>query len=91
MTKERIIRGLQEIDSICGQSMDESSSWIGEVIHGAVRLLEQEPCKDAISRQALLDDFGFSEKTRKYGGDHSGYNTMMLYEIQDVIESQPPI
>lgn len=131
MTKERIIRGLQEIDSICGQSMDESSSWIGEVLHGAVRLLEQEPsgdvisrqavidalydievikyridienvikalppvkpqpCKDAISRQALLDDFGFSEKTRKYGGDHSGYNTMMLYEIQDVIESQPPI
>ena len=46
---------------------------------------------DAISRQAVLDDFGFSEKTRKWGGDHSGYNTMMLYEIQDVIESQPPV
>ena len=51
------------------------------------RLLEQDPCEDAISRQALLDAFGFSEKTRKWGGDHSGYDTMMLYEIQDMIES----
>ena len=51
----------------------------------------QEACTDAISRQALLDDFGFSEKTRKWGGDHSGYNTMMLYEIQDVIESAPSV
>ena len=46
---------------------------------------------DLISRQALLDDFGLSEKTRKWGGDHSGYNTMMLYEIQDIIESQPSV
>ncbi len=45
---------------------------------------------DTVSRQALLDAFGLSEKTRKYGGDHSGYNTMMLYEIQDVIEGMPP-
>ena len=52
---------------------------------------EQEPCEDAISRQAVLDAFGLSEKTRKYGGDHSGYDTMMLYEIQDVIESQPSV
>lgn len=53
--------------------------------------VKPQPCKDAISRQALLDDLGMTEKTRKYGGDHSGYNTMMLYEIQDVIESQPPV
>ena len=57
----------------------------------AIKALEQEPCVDAISRQALLDDFGLSEKTRKWGGDHSGYNTMMLYEIQDVIESAPSV
>ena len=55
------------------------------------KLLKQEPCGDAISRQALLDDFGLSEKTRKWGGDHSGYNTMMLYEIQDMIESAPSV
>ena len=42
-----------------------------------------------ISRQDAIDAFGLSEKTRKYGGDHSGYDTMMLYEIQDVLESLP--
>lgn len=50
-----------------------------------------EPCEDAISRQAALDAFNLSEKTRKYGGDHSGYDTMMLYEIQDVIEDLPSV
>ena len=42
-----------------------------------------------ISRQAAIDAFGLSEKTRKFGGDHSGYETMMLYEIQDIIENIP--
>ena len=46
---------------------------------------------DAISRQDALEAFGLSEKTRKYGGDHSGYDTMMMYEIQDTIENLPPI
>ena len=46
---------------------------------------------DLISRQAALEAFGLSEKTRKYGGDHSGYDTMMMYEIQDTIENLPPI
>lgn len=44
---------------------------------------------DCISRQAALDAFGLSEKTRKYGGDHSGYNTLMLYEIQMILEDLP--
>ena len=44
---------------------------------------------DTISRKEALEAFGLSEKTRKYGGDHSGYDTMMLYEIQDVLESLP--
>ena len=41
------------------------------------------------SENNAIDAFGLSEKTRKYGGDHSGYDTMMLYEIQDVLESLP--
>lgn len=45
---------------------------------------------DLIDRQAAIDAFGLSEKTRKYGGDHSGYDTRMLYEIQDTIESLEP-
>lgn len=44
---------------------------------------------DLISRQAAIDAFGLSEKTRKYGGDHSGYGTLMLYEIQNTLESLP--
>lgn len=46
---------------------------------------------DLISRQAALDAFGLSEKTRKWGGDHSGYDPMMLYEIQDVLEGLPSV
>ena len=52
---------------------------------------KQETCEDAISRQAALDTFGLSEKTRKYGGDHSGYDTIMLYEVQDALEALPPV
>ena len=46
---------------------------------------------DLISRQAAIDAFGLSEKTRKWGGDHSGYDTMMLYEIQDTLEELPSV
>ena len=44
---------------------------------------------DLIDRYMAIDAFGLSEKTRKYGGDHSGYDTRMLYEIQDVLEGLP--
>lgn len=43
-----------------------------------------------ISYNAAIEAFGLSEKTRKYGGDHSGYDTRMLYEIQDTLENLPP-
>ena len=47
-----------------------------------------------INREELLNAFGLSENTRKHGGDGSGYNTLMLYEIQDTIEdaaeAEPP-
>ena len=46
---------------------------------------------DLISRAEILKAFGLSEKTRKYGGDHSGYNSMMLYEIQDTIEDMESV
>ena len=46
---------------------------------------------DLISRAEILKAFGLSEKTRKYGGDHSGYNSMMLYEIQDTIEGMESV
>jgi hypothetical protein len=56
-----------------------------------IKALEQQPCEECISRQALLEAFGLSEKSRKYGGDHSGYDTLMKYEIQDILEDLPPV
>ena len=50
-----------------------------------------EVSEDCISRAGLLKDFGLSEKSRKYGGDHSGYQKLMLYEIQDIIEDAPSV
>lgn len=44
-----------------------------------------------IDREETMNAFGLSEMTRKYEGDHSGYNTMMLYEIQDILEGMPTI
>ena len=60
-----------------------------EACEMAIKALSAEPREDAISRQAAIDAFGLSENTRKYGGDHSGYDTMMLYEIQDILEDLP--
>lgn len=52
---------------------------------------KQEPCEDCISRQQALHTFGLSDKTRKYGGDHSGYDTIMLYEVQIALEELPSV
>ena len=50
-----------------------------------------QTCENCISRQAALEAFGLSEKSRKYGGDHSGYDTLMKYEIQDILEDLPSV
>lgn len=50
-----------------------------------------QPCEDCVSRHAALEAFGLSEKSRKYGGDHSGYETLMKYEIQDILEDLPSV
>ena len=95
-----------DIERSCGKCdlMMPSKEPILQAYELAIKALEQEPCEVEATklqqaynkgfedcRQALLDAFGFSEKTRKWGGDHSGYNTMMLYEIQDMIESAPSV
>jgi len=55
------------------------------------QLTPYQPEPDCVSRKTALDAFGLSEKTRKYGGDHSGYDTRMLYEIQDTLENLPAV
>lgn len=53
------------------------------------QLAEEKSTRKLIYLDEALNAFGLSEKTRKYGGDHSGYDTMMLYEIQGTLESLP--
>ncbi len=42
-----------------------------------------------IERRAALDALGVTKNATKYGGDHSGYDTMMLYEIHDALTGIP--
>lgn len=42
-----------------------------------------------ISRPAALDALGVTKNATKYGGDHSGYDTRMLYEIHDALTGIP--
>lgn len=44
---------------------------------------------DYISRKATLDALGVTKNATKYGGDHSGYDTRMLYEIHDALTGIP--
>ena len=46
---------------------------------------------DYISRQATLDALGVTKNATKYGGDHSGYDTRMLYEIHDALTGIPAV
>lgn len=88
-------------DLISRQAAIEKIHWLGLDNDTAIKcdlairalpsVNPQEPCEDAISRQAALDAFGLFEKTRKYGGDYSGYDTMLLYEIQQTLEDLPPV
>lgn len=42
-----------------------------------------------IKRDDVFEALGITDKSTKYGGDHSGYNTLMLYEIKGAIDSIP--
>ena len=92
MTREEAIAELNKaMDEISLGSYTYNGLEKSIALEIGIKALEQEPCEDCISRQAVLEAFNLSEKTRKYGGDHSGYDTMMLYEIQDVLENLPPV
>lgn len=90
--------GLSEEYCILGLEQEPCDKYIKEIDHLRkyiskleTQIIEQKLSGDTINRQAALDAFGLSEKTRKYGGDHSGYDTMMKYEIQDVLEDLPSV
>lgn len=91
MTNEEAIQTIKSECYISDLLNLDRTRMVNSALDKAVEALKAEPCEDCISRQDALDAFGLSEKTRKYGGDHSGYDTMMLYEIQDVLEDLPSV
>ena len=94
---EELIKRLERVIQIGASDKDGMHPISAETVLEVVKELSEhgtnlaEVGTDAISRQDALEAFGLSEKTRKYGGDHSGYDTMMMYEIQDTLENLPPI
>lgn len=70
MTKEEILNGLYDIKSWHCNGNSEMYRTIAE----AIKVLEQEPCEDVISRQAAIDAFerfihelGIEDKPYNYG------------------------
>lgn len=74
-----IIKGLESVKKECGTHLDESFAWICEPIDRAIKALEQEPCEDCISRQAVLE----------WCGDIN----MDVYtnEVKEYVLSLPPV
>lgn len=83
------IRRSDMLDAV-GHGTTYTSEEVQDIIDGMPSVTPQ-PCDDAVSRHAALEAFGLSEKSRKYGGDHSGYETLMKYEIQDILEDLPSV
>lgn len=90
MTREEAVEVLTRLE-ISNFRSRSGKTYLTEALIMAINALQTEPCEDCISRQAALDTFGLSDKTRKYGGDHSGYDTIMLYEVQDALEALPSV
>ncbi len=93
---ERLRQASFEIKEFYGEENEETKLLIEsadtiQFLSEKLHVSQMEPCEDCISRQQALHTFGLSDKTRKYGGDHSGYDTIMLYEVQIALEELPPV
>ena len=84
MTREEIINGLKFTvgmflyDPSTGEKYTEPRNDMDkttiDACRGAIKLLEQEPCEDAISRKAVLDKLNrLIEVERLQGTDEMGY------------------
>ena len=93
MTREEIISGLKFtvemflLDPSTGETITEPRNDMDkttiDACRGAIELLEQEPCEDAVSRQAVLEYIEGSEAEL----GHSSENELVCQDIKEL----PPV
>ena len=57
----------------------------------AIKALEQEPCEDAISRQALYEWLDGWKEKNKYYHPHTKNEIIPICEVVDIIQSLPSV
>lgn len=82
MTSEEAI---DLLDNLNGMIEDNHNSNYDTAFKMAVKALEQEPCEDAISRQAVIKHLH-----NEYHGMISD-ESMKIYEIINMLKEQPPV
>lgn len=82
MTREEAIKELKDFKDDSWDGMPE------EVIDIAIKALEQEPCKDAISRQAVLDSIEDDNRNGHYSCFASNNDAQCF---KDVIKALPSV
>ena len=86
MTKEENLKWL-DVEIQTWESECQSKHPIKEALYAARKALEQEPCEDAVSRQAVIDMTGLSE----WFDSSDSYNEFViaLSELPPVIPQEP--
>ena len=59
MEKEEIIKGLESVKKECGMHLDESFSWICELIDKTIELVNKNPCCNCIEFKRYAKQMGF--------------------------------
>ena len=101
MTREEIINGLKFTvgmflyDPSTGEKYTEPRNDMDkttiDACRGAIKLLEQEPCEDAISRQALYEWLDGWKEKNKYFHPYAKNEIIPICEVIDIIQSMPPV
>ena len=55
------------------------------------QIAEQEPCEDAVSRQAVLDELGTCFDTHSIYDENNGENYIIYEDAVDMMEKLPPV
>ena len=100
MTREEIINGLKFtvgmflFDPSTGENIEPRNDMDKTTIdacRGAIELLEQEPCEDAVNRQALYEWLDGWKEKNKYYHPHTKNEIIPICEVIDIIQSLPPV